>query len=257
MEFIVASGAVTSWWDALWTNIAGWFINLWNSVSASFVRTFITENRWKLFAEGLGNTLIITLFAVIIGITIGILVAIGKVYCYQSGKMKWLNTILDIYLTIIRGTPALVQLMIMYFIIFKSIDNGVIIAILAFGINSGAYVAEIVRGGILAVDKGQTEAGRSLGLSTWTTMKIIVLPQAIKNILPALGNEFIVLLKETSVAGYVGIVDLTKAASAVQGRTYEAIFPLISIALIYLIMVMGLSALQKKLERRMAKSDRR
>lgn len=211
--------------------------------------------------DGLGVTVFITFFAAIIGIIIGVAVAIGKVYCYQSGTQKplnfVLNLVLDIYLTVIRGTPTLVQLLIMYFIIFKSISNGIVVAIIAFGINSGAYAAEIVRGGILAVDKGQTEAGRSLGLSTWTTMRTIVLPQAVKNILPSLGNELITLLKETSIVGYIAIVDLTKAAVAVQSATYSALFPLFSIALIYLVMVLGLTALQRKLERRLARSDRR
>ena len=228
-----------------------------NTLVDKFVKTFITDDRWQLFLEGFINTIIIAFFAAIIGILIGIIVAVAKVYCYQSGKMKVLDKILDIYLTVIRGTPVLVQLLIMYFIIFTNIDNGIVIAIIAFGINSGAYVAEIVRSGILAVDKGQTEAGRSLGLSTWTTMQSIILPQAIKNILPALGNEFITLLKETSIVGYIAIVDLTKAAVAVQTRTYDAMFPLFSIAVVYLILVMGMTALLKKLERRLAKSDRR
>lgn len=229
---------------------ANWFVD-------KFVQTFITEDRWAMFLKGFGATIFIAFFATIIGVLIGVIVAVSKVYCYQSGKLKVLDKFLDVYLTVIRGTPTLVQLLIMYFIIFKSIDNGIIIAIISFGINSGAYVAEIVRSGILAVDKGQTEAGRSLGLSTWTTMQNIILPQAIKNILPALGNEFITLLKETSIVGYIAIVDLTKAAVAVQSRTYDAMFPLFAIALIYLILVMGLTALLRKLERRLAKSDRR
>ncbi len=228
-----------------------------NGLIDKFVQTFITDDRWKMFLQGFGVTIFIAFCAAIIGIIIGIAVAVSKVYCYQSGKHKVLDKLLDVYLTLIRGTPTLVQLLIMYFIIFKSIDNGIIVAILAFGINSGAYVAEIVRSGILAVDKGQTEAGRSLGLSTWTTMQTIILPQAFKNILPALGNEFITLLKETSIVGYIAIVDLTKAAVAVQTRTYDAMFPLFSIALIYLMLVMGMTALQRKLERRLAKSDRR
>ena len=226
------------------------------SFAERFQMTFIEDDRWKQFALGLGNTLLITFFAAILGIIIGVTVAVLKVYCYQSGKLKPVDILLNIYLTVIRGTPTLVQLLIMYFIIAKSL-NGTVIAIIAFGINSGAYAAEIVRAGILAVDKGQTEAGRSLGLSAWTTMESIVLPQAIKNILPALGNEFITLLKETSIVGYVAIVDLTMAATRVQTRTYDAMFPLISIAVIYLVLVMGLTALQKKLERRLASSDRR
>ena len=221
-----------------------------------FKMTFIEDDRWKQFIIGLGNTLLITLFAALIGIVIGVVVAVIKVYCYQSGKYKILDTILNIYITVIRGTPVLVQLLIMYFLILQSF-NGVVIAIIAFGVNSGAYVAEIVRAGILAVDKGQTEAGRSLGLSAGTTMQTIILPQAIKNILPALANEGITLLKEISIVGYVAIVDLTQAATRIQTRTYDAMFPLFSIAIIYLVLVMGLTALQKKLERRFAASDRR
>ena len=223
----------------------------------SFQRTFIVDDRWKLFVAGFGNTLLITVFAAMLGIVIGILVAVGKVYCYQSGRLKPLNLLLDLYLTVIRGTPTLVQLLIMYFIIFKSVSNGTIIAIVAFGINSGAYVAEIVRAGILAVDRGQTEAGRSLGFSTWSTMRLIVIPQAIKNILPALGNELITLLKETSIVGYIALNALTKAAVSVQGRTYAAIFPLLSIAVVYLATVLLLTLVQRKVERRLAKSDRR
>lgn len=227
------------------------------SLVDSFNKTFIQSDRWRLFVQGLGNTLVITLFAALIGVLIGVVVAVLKVYCAQSGKLKPVNWLLDIYLTVIRGTPVLVQLMIMYYAVFASADNGVPVAILTFGINSGAYVAEIVRGGIQAVDGGQTEAGRSLGLSAWTTMRSIVLPQAVKNILPALGNEFITLVKETSVVGYIAIQDLTKAGDIVRTRTYETFFPLLMVALVYLIIVIGLTKLQRMLERRMAKSDRR
>lgn len=226
------------------------------SFEERFRSTFLVDDRWKLFVSGLGNTLFITIFAAMIGVIIGVFVAVAKVYCYNTGKLKPLNAILTAYLTVIRGTPTLVQLLIMYFLILPSFD-GVFIAIIAFGVNSGAYVAEIVRAGILAVDRGQTEAGRSLGLSSWTTMSNIVLPQAVKNILPALGNELITLLKETSIVGYVAIVDLTMAANRVQTRTYDALFPLVSIAIVYLVLVMGLTAIQKKLERRFATSDRR
>lgn len=221
-----------------------------------FLKTFVIEDRWKMFLTGFGNTIKIAFFAVILGIVIGIFVAIAKVFHAQTGKMRFFNIILNIYVTLIRGTPMLVQLLIMSFIILKSAD-GVFVAILAFGINSGAYVSEIVRAGIMAVDRGQTEAGRSLGLTAGMTMKNIVLPQAIKNILPALANEFITLLKDTSIVGYVAIADLTHAASRVQGVTYDPIFPLISIAIVYLIIVIGLTALQKTLERRLARSDRR
>jgi His/Glu/Gln/Arg/opine family amino acid ABC transporter permease subunit len=222
----------------------------------SFEKTFIREDRWKLFVQGLGNTLQIALFATLLGVALGVLVAIIKVLNSQNGSLKFLNMCCSLYITVIRGTPVVVQLMITYFIIFKNATNAIPIAILAFGINSGAYVAEIVRGGILAVDKGQTEAGRSLGLTSGVTMRKIVLPQAIKNILPSLGNEFIAILKETSVAGYIGAVELTKAADIVRSRTYDAFFSLITVAVIYLILVIGISSIMKVIERRLARSDR-
>ncbi|MEG1981857.1 MAG: amino acid ABC transporter permease [Clostridia bacterium] len=232
--------------------------NIIDNLVNSFNITFIVDNRYLSFIEGLGNTLLITFFATMIGIFIGMLVAVSKIYTLQTGKLKILNKFTSLYLTVIRGTPVLVQLLIMYFIIFGSIKNPLPAAIITFGLNSGAYVSEIVRAGIMSIDKGQAEAGRSLGLSQGTTMRYIVMPQAIKNILPALGNEFIVLLKETSVAGaYLSIVDITKAGTMVQSRTYEAFFPLITVALIYLVLVLGISKLLKMLEMRFAKSDRR
>lgn len=233
--------------------ISDWFLD----IGDSFYNTLIAENRWMMFVKGLGNTLVIALFATLIGIVIGTLVAIIRVYCAQTGRLKPLNWLLSLYITIFRGTPVVVQLMIMYYAIFASVTNGVPVAILAFGINSGAYVAETVRSGIMAVDKGQTEAGQSLGLGSAAVMRLIVLPQAIKNILPALGNEFIALLKETSVVGYITIVDVTRVADLIRSRTYDQFFPLLVVAVIYLVLVIGITQLLKIAERRLAKSDRR
>lgn len=229
---------------------------MFDSIVQGFVKTFIREDRYKLFLEGIGNTLLIAFFATLMGVVIGTIVAIIKVYHKQSGKLKLLNSICEIYTTVIRGTPIVVQLLITYNIIFVWSTQAVLIGILGFGINSGAYVAEIIRGGINAVDIGQTEAGRSLGLSQAQTMKSIVLPQAIKNVLPAIGNEFISLLKETSIIGYLGVIDLTKAAERVISRTMDVYFPYISIALVYLAIVCILNYFVKLLERRLAKSDR-
>ncbi len=226
-----------------------------NFIIEGFEKTFIREDRYKMFIEGIGNTLMVALFATMIGILIGALIAIVKTIHKQSNKLKLLNLIAEIYTTIIRGTPVVVQLLIMYNIVFVWSDNAVLIGIIGFGINSGAYVAEIIRAGINAVDIGQTEAGRSLGLSRGQTMRSIVLPQAIKNVLPAIGNEFISLLKETSVIGFLGVIDLTKAAERVISRTADVYFPYITIALIYLAFVYILNYFVKKLEKRLAKSD--
>ena len=219
--------------------------------------TFIVSNRYMTIVDGFVKTLQITFGALIIGIIIGTIVAIIKVFCEGNKKLKIFDVICNIYLTVIRGTPVVVQLMIMFFIVFVSAEDGTGVAILTFGINSGAYVAEIMRAGIMAVDKGQTEAGRSLGLSGSQTMMKIVLPQAIKNILPALANEFITLLKETSIAGYIAIQDLTKAGDRIRYATYDAFMPLIVVAAIYLVLVLGLTALVGKLEKKLAKSDGR
>ena len=216
----------------------------------------IEENRWQLLLQGLGNTLVIAVFATLIGVAIGLLVAIAKVAAAQNKKLGWLNFICDLYLTVIRGTPIVVELLIMYFSIFAFITEAIPVAILTFGINSGAYVAEIIRSGILAVDRGQTEAGRSLGLTQSMTMRYIVLPQAIKNILPALGNEFIALLKETSIAGYIALMDITSAANLIRGRTYNNA-PLYATAIVYLILVIGMTRVLRHFERRMAKNDQR
>ena len=220
--------------------------------------TFILDDRWKYLTNGLCTTLIITVFAVMIGMLLGFLVAIVRATHDKTGKLKILNFISKIYLTVIRGTPVMVQLLIIYYIIFASVRiDKTFVGILAFGINSGAYVAEIVRSGIMSIDQGQFEAGASLGLNYPKTMLFIILPQAFKNILPALANECIVLLKETSVAGYIALEDLTKGGDIIRSVTYEAFLPLIAVALIYLIIVVGLSSLVGKLERRLKKSDRR
>lgn len=229
---------------------------IFEEIAKSFERTFIRQGRYKLFVEGLGNTLLIALVATLIGILIGVVIAIIKVLHKQTGKIKLLNAFAEIYTTLFRGTPIVVQLLIIYNVVFSSSREAVLIGMLAFGLNSGAYVAEIIRAGILAVDVGQTEAGRSLGLSQTTTMFSIVLPQAFKNILPALGNEFIAVIKETSVIGYLGVMDLTRAAELVISQTLDVYFPYISIALVYLALVYGLSALLKLMERRLARSDR-
>jgi len=223
-----------------------------------FVDNFITDNRWKYIVDGLQNTIIITFFALIFGLVLGFLIAMIRVTHDSTGRLKPLNVIAKLYLTVIRGTPVLIQLMIIYYVIFSIVNvNRILAAVIAFGINSGAYVAEIFRSGIMSIDVGQSEAGRSLGLGYWQTMWKIVMPQAIKNILPALGNEFITLLKETSVSGYIAVQDLTKGGDIIRSRTYEAFFPLIAVALIYLCMVLLLQTGFNKLERRLAKSDRR
>ena len=221
-----------------------------------FYGNFIEENRWEYILDGLGVTLQVTFFAVIIGIVIGFLIAIIRSTYDKTGKLKILNFICKIYLTVIRGTPVVVQLLIIYFVIFGSADiSKVLVAIMAFGFNSGAYVAEIFRSGIMSIDNGQFEAGRSLGFNYVQTMIHIIMPQAFKNVLPALGNEFIVLLKETSVSGYIALQDLTKGGDIIRSRTYDAFMPLIAVALIYLAMVMIFTKLVSLLERRLRNSD--
>lgn len=230
-----------------------------------FTQNFIDDHRYRYLLDGLKETLIIAVCAVIIGILIGFIVAIirsthDKNHSKKKGFSRFiiglLNFICKVYLTIIRGTPVLVQLLISFYCIFTAPDTSkTFVAIMAFGINSGAYVAEIVRSGIMSIDNGQFEAGRSLGFNYIQTMVFIVLPQAFKNVLPALSNEFIVLLKETSVAGYIGIQDLTKGGDFIRSRTFEPLFPLIAVAIIYLIIVMILTGLVSKLERRLRNSD--
>ena len=217
----------------------------------SFYRTLIYDDRYKYILEGLKNTLVIAFFAILIGIILGILISLVKNRYKENGKGKILNGIANIYVTIIRGTPAVLQLMILYYVIFKKVDiNIVIVGIISFGLNSAAYVSEIIRAGIDSVDIGQKEAARSLGLSYKQEMFIIVLPQAIKNVLPALGNEFITLLKETSVAGYIGITELIKASDIIASNTFDYFFPLIIVAIIYLILTLGLSKLLGVFERK-------
>lgn len=223
---------------------------------ANFINNFIDDNRYMYLLNGFGKTLLLTAFAAIIGIALGFLVAIIRSTYEKTGKLKIANAICSVYLTVIRGTPAVVQLMIMFYVIFATYNNSTVVAILTFGINSGAYVAEIVRSGIMSIDNGQLEAGRSLGFSYGQTMWYVIMPQAFKNVLPALANEFIVLLKETSICGYIGIADLTKGGDIIRSRTYEAFMPLISVAIIYLTMVIFLSFLVKKLERRLRASER-
>lgn len=233
-------------------------MELINSLKDSFHQNFIAEDRWKYLTDGLKNTLLITILAILIGIILGFIVAIIRATHDKTGKMKILNFFAKIYLTVIRGTPVVVQLMIIYFVIFGSVNiNKIFVAVLAFGLNSGAYVAEIVRSGIMSIENGQFEAGSSLGLSYRQTMTSIILPQAFKNVLPALANEFIVLLKETSVAGYIAIADLTKGGDVIRSQTYDPFLPLIAVAIIYLVMVMFLTSLVTKLERRLAKNDKR
>ena len=221
-----------------------------------FILNFIEDNRWKYIVDGLKITLIVTIFAVLIGVLLGFLIAIVRTTHDKTGKLKILNALCKVYLTVIRGTPVVVQLMIIYFIIFGSVDiSKVLVAIIAFGINSGAYVAEIFRSGIMSIDNGQFEAGRSLGFNYAQTMMYIIMPQAFKNVLPTLCNEFISLLKETSVSGYIALQDLTKGGDIIRSRTYDAFMPLIAVALIYLAMVMIFTKLVSLLERRLRNSD--
>ncbi len=232
-------------------------MNLLIKFSEDFKQNFIDANRWKYILNGLGVTLRVTLFAVLIGIAIGFIVAIIRSTYEKTGKLKILNFFANIYLTVIRGTPVVVQLLIIYFVIFGSVRiDKVLVAVIAFGINSGAYVAEIVRGGIMSIDPGQMEAGRSLGFNYIQTMWHIIIPQAFKNVLPALGHEFIVLLKETSVAGYIALEDLTKGGDIIRSQTYSPFMPLLTVAAIYLAIVMLLSFLLKQLERRLRNSER-
>ncbi len=231
-----------------------------------FNTAFIVDNRWKYLTEGIQSTLILTFFALILGVALGVIIAAIRVthdkqYAQmKKGISKFLlcigNAISKIYLTVIRGTPAMVQILIIFFIIMASSTNKMLCGIIAFGINSGAYVAEIIRGGIMSIDEGQSEAGRSLGFNYVQTMMFIILPQTFKSILPALANEFIVLLKETAIAGYVGVTDLTRGANIIRGITYQSFWPLLAIAAVYLVMVMFFTWLVGILERRLRKNER-
>ena len=232
----------------------------WLEFQQTFYRCFIEDERWRYLVRGLGNTLLITMFALIIGVVIGIVVAIirsthdklidetrpglGRVL------LKLANLVCQVYLTVIRGTPVVVQLLLGVFVIFLYLGD-VTVACIVFGVNSGAYVAEIFRSGIMSIDNGQFEAGRSLGFNYVRTMQYIVIPQAFKNVLPALANEFIVLIKETSVAGYAGVIDLTKGGEIIRGRTFEAFMPLLAVAAIYLVLVVFFTWLVSKLEKKL------
>ena len=239
----------------------------WEKLQQQFILCFINDDRWKLLLKGLGVTLEVTFFALIIGLLIGVIVSLirssyDKTYANMRGGLskvllKTGNIICKAYLTVFRGTPSVVQLLIWYFVILAASNNKVLVACIAFGFNSGAYMAEIMRAGIMSVDVGQTEAGRSLGLSFAQTMRFIILPQAFKNVLPAMCNECIVLLKETAICGYIALQDLTKAGDIIRGRTFIAFLPLITVAIIYLVMVLGLTWLLGKLERRLRASDTR
>lgn len=221
-----------------------------------FYLNFIKDERWRFIWDGLKVTLQVTFLAVLIGIVLGLLVAIVRSTYDKTGKLRILNLLCKLYLTVIRGTPVVVQLLIIYFVIFASVSvDKIIVAVMAFGFNSGAYVAEIFRSGIMSIDNGQMEAGRSLGFTYSQTMFYIVMPQAFKNVLPALGNEFIVLLKETFVSGYIALQDLTKGGDIIRSQTYSAFMPLFAVALIYLVMVLIFTKLVNMLERRLRNSD--
>lgn len=221
-----------------------------------FVQDFIEDDRYLYLVRGLGNTLIITLLALVIGVALGFLVAIIRATHDKHGTFRILNVVCKIFLTVWRGTPVVVQLMIMYYIILVSMSNKIVVAAIAFGLNSAAYVAEIVRSGIMSVDEGQFEAGRSLGLTYAKTMRLIIMPQAFKNVLPALANEFITLLKETSVSGYIALPDLTKGGDIIRSVTYDAYLPLFGVAIFYLVIVMILTAGVHKLEARLRTNER-
>lgn len=265
MEFF---DKIYQWIYNVYLDVAQWLCNTWAEFSAEFHKNFIESDRWYSMLKGLGSTLLITFFALLLGLVIGIVVAAvrstydkNKETMSKKGGFGWFmmrlgNAICNLYLTIFRGTPVVVQLLIFFFVIFAGSRNGILVASIAFGINSGAYVAEIFRSGIVSIDSGQFEAGRSLGFNYIQTMIHIILPQAFKNVLPTLCNEFIVLLKETSVAGYVGVIDLTKAGDIIRGRTFSAFMPLIAVALVYLVMVVILTTLVRMLERRLQRNER-
>lgn len=248
-------------WKAI--AVSGGDLTFWQSFFVKFYQAFIEADRWTQYLNGVKTTLFVTAMALILGLILGLLVALIRTSHDQQRPghknpiLFILNLICKVYVTVIRGTPMMVQLLIMSFVIFASSRSFTMIGTLTLGINSGAYVSEIIRGGLMSVDKGQMEAGRSLGLNYSTTMRFIVIPQAVKAILPALGNEFIVLLKDTSLITVIGGKELLYAAQGIYNRTYEQMFPLLGVALIYLVLVMILSWLLGKLERRLRQSDRR
>lgn len=242
---------------------SGTTLNFGQNFFFKFYQAFILKDRWLQYINGVGTTLLVTAIALALGIVLGSVVALVRVAHDQQrpGRrnpvLGFFNAVCQVYTTIIRGTPMMVQLLIMSMVIFANSRNFTMVGALALGINSGAYVSEIIRGGLMAVDPGQMEAGRSLGLNYITTMVLIIIPQAIRSILPALGNEFIILLKDTSLITVIGGKELLYAAQGVMNRTYEAMYPLLGVAAIYLVLVLLFSALLGKLERRMAQSDRR
>ena len=227
------------------------------SIKERLFLNLIKDSRWQYLTNGLVNTLIITFFAAVLGILLGLLIAIIRSTYDKTGKLKLLNAVCRVYLTIIRGTPSVIQLMIMYYCIFVSrMFSGIFVASIAFGLNSAAYVAEIIRSGIMSIPQGQMEAGRSLGFNYVETMRYIIMPQALKNVLPALCNEFIVLIKETAVSGYVAVQDLTQGGDIIRSRTYDAWTPLLTVALIYLLLVMFLEQVEKRIERSLRQNER-
>ena len=227
------------------------------SIQERLYMNLVKDQRWMYLTDGLLNTLIITVFALLIGVIVGMFIAIIRTTHDKTGKLKWLDRFCRLYLTIVRGTPSVIQLMIFYYCNFTSrIFSGIFVGSIAFGLNSGAYVAEIIRGGIMSIPQGQMEAGRSLGFNYVETMRYIIIPQAIKNVLPAIFNEFITLIKETAVAGYVAVQDLTKGGDIIRSRTYDAWTPLLTVALIYLVLTMFLTFLEKRLERSLRQSER-
>ena len=253
----------------LWPTVAPeWILNSpewWEDLCFRIYKCFLFDNRYEMYITGLKNTLLMTAFALLLGVVLGIVISLIRVTWDKNGAemqgggkiaLRIFNTISQVYLTVIRGTPAVVQLLIWWFVIFPSSRNGMMVASIAFGINSGAYVAEIFRGGIMAIDQGQMEAGRSLGFGYVATMRHIILPQAFKAVLPTLANEFIVLLKETSVASFVSVADLTYAGNIIGGNSYDYLFPLLLTAAIYLALVMFFTSLVAKLERRLRNSER-
>lgn len=223
-------------------------------IRENIYNSFIYQDRYKYYLTGLGNTIIMAFFACLIGVILGLILSLVIDYNEKTGKLYLLSAFAKMYIGIIRGTPALLQLMILYYIIFKSVNiNIVVVGIISFGLNSGAYVSQIIRSGLISIPKGQEEASTMLGFNYFQTMKYVILPQALRNVLPSLGNEFITLLKETSVAGYIGILELTKASDIVASSTYDYFFPLLIVAIIYLILTLGLTKLLNFFERRLSK----
>lgn len=222
-------------------------------IRENIYNSFIYQDRYKYYLTGLGNTIIMAFFACLIGVILGLILSLVIDYNEKTGKLYLLSAFARMYIGIIRGTPALLQLMILYYIIFKSVNiNIVVVGIISFGLNSGAYVSQIIKSGLISIPKGQEEASTMLGFNYFKTMKYVIMPQALRNVLPALGNEFITLLKETSVAGYIGILELTKASDIVASSTYDYFFPLLIVAIIYLILTLGLTKLLNFFERRLS-----